>query len=80
LAVSCVLVFLSIWIDKGAGLLTGGFVPSPVGDIPSYFPSIVEVLMGVGLYAFGALVLTSLYKIAVSIKQNAATELNVLST
>ena len=66
---ACVLVFVSIWIDKGAGMLTGGFIPSPMGTVPTYFPSQVELLMGIGLYAFGALVLTLLYKVAVSVKE-----------
>jgi molybdopterin-containing oxidoreductase family membrane subunit len=72
LAAASVMVFVSIWIDKGAGLLTGGFVPSPLGVVTPYFPSWVEILMGVGLYAFGALVLTALYKIAISIREEAA--------
>jgi len=69
LTASCVMVFGSIWIDKGAGMLTGGFVPSPLGHVVHYFPSRVEVVMGIGLYAFGTLVLTALYKMAISIKE-----------
>lgn len=69
LIVSCAMVFVSIWIDKGAGLLTGGFTPTPLGEVAHYFPSIAEVLMGLGLYALGALVLTILYKVAISIKE-----------
>ena len=69
LPIICGMVFLAIWIDKGAGMLTGGFIPSPLGAISPYFPSGTEILMGVGLYAFGALVLTLLYKIAVSVRE-----------
>ncbi len=69
LKLSCVMVFVSVWIDKGAGMLTGGFVPTPTRHITDYFPSLVEVLMGIGLYAFGALILTVLYKMAISIKE-----------
>jgi Ni/Fe-hydrogenase subunit HybB-like protein len=65
---ACVLVFLSIWIDKGAGMISGGFIPTPLGRYAPYFPSFVEILMGIGLYAFGALVLTVLYKMAITIK------------
>ncbi len=72
LSISCTFVVISIWIDKGAGMLTGGFIPSPMGTVSTYFPSLVEVLMGIGLYAFGALVLTVLYKIAVSVKKDIA--------
>jgi Ni/Fe-hydrogenase subunit HybB-like protein len=69
---TCVMVFVSIWLDKGAGLMTGGMIPSPRGTISPYFPSLVEILMGVGLYAFGALVLTLLYKVAISVKEDTA--------
>jgi len=69
LPIICGMVFLAIWIDKGAGMLTGGFIPSPLGAISPYFPSGTEILMGVGLYAFGALVLTLLYKIVVSVRE-----------
>ncbi|MBD3165733.1 menaquinol oxidoreductase [bacterium] len=68
LAVACVFLFVSIWLDKGAGMLTGGLIPSTTGRVTPYFPSGAEILMGIGLYAFGALVLTLLYKIAVSVK------------
>jgi Ni/Fe-hydrogenase subunit HybB-like protein len=52
--------------------MTGGLNPSPLGRLTHYFPSWVEIIMGVGLYALGALILTVLYKIAVSVKQEAA--------
>jgi molybdopterin-containing oxidoreductase family membrane subunit len=63
-----VMIVISIWLDKGAGMMTGGLNPSPLGETTLYFPSPVEIIMGVGLYALGALILTVLYKIAVSVK------------
>ncbi len=68
LAVLCGLVVLAIWLEKGAGMLTGGFVPSPLGEIPPYFPSWTEVGMGIGLYSFGALLLTLLYRMVLSVR------------
>ena len=62
------MITISIWLDKGAGLLTGGLNPSPLGETTAYFPSLVEIIMGIGLYALGALILTLLYKIAVTVK------------
>jgi len=29
LAVACASVFISLWIDKGFGLVIGGFIPNP---------------------------------------------------
>jgi len=69
LPIICGMVFVAIWLDKGAGMLTGGFVPTPLGKITPYFPSLTEVLIGVGLYALGALVLTLLYKIVLSVRE-----------
>jgi molybdopterin-containing oxidoreductase family membrane subunit len=67
-----VMIVVSIWLDKGAGMMTGGLNPSPLGRATIYFPSFVEITMGVGLYALGALVLTLLYKIAVTVKSEPA--------
>jgi molybdopterin-containing oxidoreductase family membrane subunit len=68
LAPLAVMIVFSIWLDKGAGMMTGGLNPSPLGGTTLYFPSWVEITMGVGLYALGALILTALYKIAVAVK------------
>ncbi len=65
------MIFGSVWIDKGAGMMTGGLNPSVLGRNTHYFPSWVEIVMGIGLYAFGALILTVLYKIAITVKSEA---------
>ena len=68
------MVFLAIWIDKGIGMMVGGFTPNPVGHVTSYVPTLPELGMVVGLWAFGALVLTLLYKMAVTVKREVAQE------
>jgi len=69
LMVSAVLVFISTWIDKGMGLVIGGFIPNPFEEITEYSPTIPEVLITLGVWATGLLIITVLYKIAVSIKE-----------
>jgi len=69
LALACGMVFVSTWIDKGLGLIMGGFAVTPLETVAEYRPTIPEVLISVGVYAIGALVLTLLYKIAISIKE-----------
>jgi len=69
LAVACVATFFSLWIDKGFGLVIGGFVPSPLEKITEYWPTIPEALITLAVWAIGFLVLTVLYKIAVSVKE-----------
>lgn len=69
LAVACLCVFFGTWIDKGLGMISGGFVPSPLHHVNEYVPSIPEIIITIGVYAAGFLVLTALYKIAVSVKE-----------
>ena len=68
LTVACVTVVVSIWIEKGLGMVVTGFVPSPLGKVTHYLPSLPEVLIGLGIYAFGALVITVFYKVALSVR------------
>jgi molybdopterin-containing oxidoreductase family membrane subunit len=68
LAAACVMVFLSLWIDKGLGLIVGGFVPSPLGHVTSYVPTLPEVSITLGIWAVGFLMITVLYKIALAVR------------
>ena len=69
LAIACVLLFISLWIDKGIGLVIGGFVPSPLEEITAYHPSFQEIMITLGVWATGFFILTVLYKIALSVKE-----------
>jgi len=69
LAAACGMVFVSLWIDKGIGLIVAGFVPSPFGAVTEYSPSLPEILITLGIWAVGALILTVLYKIAFSVRE-----------
>jgi molybdopterin-containing oxidoreductase family membrane subunit len=71
LAVACVLVFLSLWIEKGLGLLVTGFVPSPLGHVTHYTPTGPEVAIAIGVWAMGFLIITVLYKIFLSVREAA---------
>ncbi len=68
LAVGCVAVIVATWIDKGLGLLIGGFTPNPFERVTDYWPTTPEILISLGVYALGFFILTVLYKIAVSVK------------
>jgi molybdopterin-containing oxidoreductase family membrane subunit len=69
LAVACVLVFVGTWIDKGLGMISGGFVPNPLHHVNEYVPTIPELIISLGVWATGFLILSALYKIAVTIKE-----------
>jgi molybdopterin-containing oxidoreductase family membrane subunit len=64
-------VFLACWLDKGVGLVLAGFVPSPFGEVHDYSPTGIEILILLGVYAIGALVLTALYKVVIAVRQEA---------
>ena len=72
LALACGAVFISTWIDKGLGMVVTGFVPNPMGEVVEYSPSGPEVMITLGIYAFGFLVLTVLYKIALTVRNKVA--------
>jgi molybdopterin-containing oxidoreductase family membrane subunit len=72
LAAACVMVFLSLWIDKGLGLIVGGFVPTPLGHVVSYVPTLPEVSITLGIWAIGFLMVTVLYKIALTVREELA--------
>lgn len=69
LAIASICVFFSLWIDKGFGLIVGGFVPNSFEKITEYWPTVPEVLIALGVWAIGFLVLTILYKIVVSVRE-----------
>jgi Ni/Fe-hydrogenase subunit HybB-like protein len=69
LAVACALVFISLWIEKGITLVITGFIPNPFETITQYVPTVPELTITVGVWATGFLVLTILYKVAVSVKE-----------
>ena len=71
LAVASVAVFFSLWIDKGFGLIVGGFVPNMFEKVFEYWPTIPEAFITLGVWAVGFLILTILYKIATTVKEEA---------
>jgi Ni/Fe-hydrogenase subunit HybB-like protein len=71
LAVACVTTFFALWIDKGMGMVVTGFVPSTVGKVTEYMPTIIEVMVGLGIWSIGFLIMTVLYKVAVSVRKAA---------
>ena len=72
LVVACITVFIGTWIDKGLGMISGGFVPNPLHHVNEYVPTLPEILIAIGIWAIGFLVLTALFKIAVTIKEEVA--------
>ena len=70
LSAACLAVFVSIWIDKGLGLVVPGFVPSPTGEISEYIPAPLEIMIVAGVWALGGLILTLLYKVVLGVRRS----------
>ncbi len=69
LPLACVFVFISLWLEKGLGLIVGGFVPSPLGAVAHYAPTLPEWSIVAGIWALGALLITVFYKVTVSVRR-----------
>lgn len=69
LQIACACVFLSMWLEKGVAFTLTGFVPNAFGQIVDYTPTLVEMMVALGVWATGAFILTVLYKIAISVKE-----------
>jgi molybdopterin-containing oxidoreductase family membrane subunit len=69
LAVACIAVFVGTWIDKGMGMISGGFVPSPLEYVHEYIPTVPELVISLGVWCVGFLVLSALFKMAISVKE-----------
>lgn len=72
LAVACAILIVATWIDKGLGLIVAGFTPTPFETVTEYWPTTPEMLITIGVWATGFFVLTILYKIVVSVKEEVA--------
>ncbi|MFO7597393.1 MAG: NrfD/PsrC family molybdoenzyme membrane anchor subunit [Desulfocurvibacter africanus] len=69
---SLAILIAASWIDKGLGLLIGGFTPNMFEGVTPYAPTLPEILISLMVYAMGIFVLTILYKVAVSVKREVA--------
>jgi len=76
LNLTCVLAIVGIWIEKGMGLVIPGFIPTPLGAIVEYTPSLNETLVCFGIWAFGLLSYTVFLRMAVPILQGRLTKAN----
>jgi molybdopterin-containing oxidoreductase family membrane subunit len=68
LNIACVLTCVGIWIEKGMGLVIPGFIPTPLGEIFEYSPTMVELAVSAGIWAIGMIIFTLLAKLVIAIE------------
>ena len=67
LNLACVLMIVGIWIEKGMGLIIPAFIPSPLGELVEYQPTLNEILICLGIWAFGLLLYTVFVRVTVPV-------------
>ena len=67
LNVACVFLIVGVWIEKGMGLIVPAFIPTPLGEVVEYSPTLNESLVSLGIWAFGLLVYTILVRVSIPV-------------
>lgn len=67
LNVACLFTVVGIWIEKGMGLIIPAFIPTPIGEMVEYSPTLNEILICLGIWAFGLLLYTIMVRISIPV-------------
>ena len=71
LPLALVMLVAATWIDKGLGLLIGGFTPNLFEKVTTFTPTCSEITITIGVYTVGIFVVSLLWKIALGVKKEA---------
>jgi molybdopterin-containing oxidoreductase family membrane subunit len=67
LNVGCLLIYASVYIEKGMGLIIPGLTPDTLGELYDYRLSLTEIFVAAGVFSVGFLVYTLMLKVAIPI-------------
>ena len=68
LNIAAALTIIGVWIEKGMGFVIPGFIPTPIGEIYEYTPTLIEIGVTLGIWALGFLIFTLLAKASIPIE------------
>jgi molybdopterin-containing oxidoreductase family membrane subunit len=63
-----IFVVVSLWIEKGMTLVVAGFIPTVLGYVVDYVPTLKELIISAGIYALGLLLITVFYKVTLAVR------------
>ena len=69
LIIACASVFVAMFIEKGLAFVPAGLVINPFGGVTEYIPTMHEIGISIGIWAVGLFILSILYKIVVTVKE-----------
>ena len=69
LPIALLSIIAANWIDKGMVLIVAGFVPNAFEKVVEYSPTLNEISVTLAIYAIGFLLITILYKVAISVRE-----------
>jgi len=67
LNIGAVLIYASVYVEKGIALIIPGFTPDVLGQIYVYTPSMTEIRTATMIFSLGFLLFTFLVKVAIAI-------------
>ncbi|MBA4410996.1 MAG: NrfD/PsrC family molybdoenzyme membrane anchor subunit [Bacteroidota bacterium] len=67
LNIGAVLIYASVYVEKGIALIIPGFTPDVLGQIYVYTPSMTEIRTAAMIFSLGFLLFTFLVKVAIAI-------------
>lgn len=76
LNVACVAAIVGIWIEKGMGLVVPGFIPTVLGEVVEYMPTLNETMVSFGIWAFGLIAFTIFLRMSIPILQGTINKRN----
>ena len=67
LNIGAVLIYISVYVEKGIALIIPGFTPDVLGQIYVYTPSMIEIRTAAMIFSLGFMLFTFLVKVAIAI-------------
>ena len=67
LNIGAVMIYASVYVEKGIALIIPGFTPDVLGQIYVYTPSMTEIRTATMIFSLGSVLFTFLVKIAIAI-------------